>query len=71
MSHKMDKAQRGGSAPRIKKYTIQNVEVIEDTEDLVKFQGCSVYSLFSAIKRFLNSRDFFCLFGLIYFLIHT
>ena len=33
-----------------------SVEVIEDTEDFIQFDG--LYSLFSAVERFLYLRDF-------------
>ena len=35
-------------------------EVIEDTEDFFQFDR--LYSLFSAVERFLYLRDFFCYF---------
>ena len=40
-----------------------SAEVIEDTEDFIQFEG--LYSLFSAIDRFLFLRDFLNNFGFI------
>ena len=43
-----------------------SAEVIEDTEDFIQFEG--LYSLFSAIERFLYLRDFLNYFCFIDFL---
>ena len=44
-----------------------SAEVIEDTEDLIQFEG--LYSLFSVVERFLYLRDFFNYFCFVDFFI--